>query len=493
MYQGNYFSIDNFAGGYAGNLRSTKLKLTQAYDLDNIVVLPDGNGFRSRLGNSKFNASVMNTGANVQGIGYYIQEDLDEWLVAVCGDKIYKSDSLDGTMDDITGGLTVTAGADNQWDLVTFNDVLFGFGGPKAGPDAAFKFTGTGNAVVLTGNPSTPLAGAFAANNRMFGWAGSTMYWTVIGDAEDWSGSGSGSAVIGSLKDNESITGVKIISTNYVLVFKENSVHQMVISSAPFPTYSMFPTTGASGKSASVNIDGTVYFIAQNKHMYSTNGETIKEYSKLANNLWNSTQDARLPYVVGFRQEGDDYDWIVWLISTTGSTNNKAIIWDLNNNCWLQCTSGYKMNVAIPDSVGNVYLGGYDGFIYKPDQATTYADASEAANSGRIDSYWQTGWVSPDQIDKITQVRKLKVVYTPKASGVITVNYGYDGVANGTSFTLAQTVTASETYGDKSSILSGRGNTFECKISQSSTTIDMEIESIELSGKSYGQKDQTED
>jgi hypothetical protein len=266
----------------------------------------------------------------------------------------------------------------------------------------------------------------------------------------------------------------------------------MVISSAPFPMYSLFDNIGAVGKGAIVNVDGTVYFIAANGRMYSTNGETLQDYPKVADNLWNSVLTGYYQHIMGVRQKGTDFDWLVWMVTTTGTTNNLAIIWDLENKCWLRCTTGYKMNMAQQNVFNKVYTGGYDGKIYVPNTAATYADASETA-PGTITGYWQSGWITPDNIDKITQVRKLGVTYLPKASGSITLSYGYDGIANSASTTLAQTVGSTEVYGEKSAILSGRGNTFEFKISQSSSTIDSSIQSILISGKSAGQKDQAED
>jgi hypothetical protein len=490
-YNGKYFVLSDFKGGYAGNLPSTGLALNQAYDLDNIVVKTGGKGWRTRLGNAAVNATAMASGAAVQGIGDYTQADGDNWLMAVCGAKIFKSESYDGTMDDITASLTVTTG-DNHWDIFTFNDVCYGFGGPAATPNAAWKYTGSGNAVVLTGNPAVSLAGAFTANNRIFGWMGATMYWTIIGNGEDWTGAGSGSAVAGSLADNSVITSAKVISTNYVLVFKKEATYQMVISSAPFPMYSLFDNIGCVGKGAAVNVDGTVYFIASNGRMYSTNGATLKDYPKQADNLWASIPTAYYPHIMGTRQKGTDFDWLVWIV-TTSTTNNLAIIWDLENQCWLRCTTGYKMNVVGENAFHKNYLGGYDGKIYVPDTTATYADASETT-PGTIVGYWKSGWISPDNIDKITQVRKLGITYTPKASGSITLSYGYDGIGDSTTTTLAQTVnTTNEVYSQKSAVLSGRGNTFEFKISQSSAVIDTEIQSILISGKSFGQKDQTED
>lgn len=590
MYNGQYFSLTDFSGGYAGNLPSTQIALNQASSLDNIILMSGGKGFRSRLGNTKLGIAVLtiqdltytavasytagesvsiaytagatagsevvtvvgnaitiqiesgvstaaqvktkydlsaaavalatcavtgtagtaqtapvvaanlaiptiNSGAPIQGIGELLTASGVSDGIVVAGNKIYNTDAFDGAMHDITGSATITSGADNQWDIFTFNDSAICFGGPASNPNTPLKWAGTGNVATL--GASAPLAyGAFSANNRVFAFRTaanpSTMYWSIIGDPTDWSGAGSGSAVIGSLSDAQRITGAIVLSTNYVLVFKENSTHQMVISSAPFPVYSLFDNVGCVGKNAMVNVDGTVYFITSKGEMKATNGEEVISFPDSADDLWGAVQNSRLPYVCGFRHQGTDFDHIVWCVSTTGTTNNTSIVWDITNKCWLRNTTGFKMNVVGHDSFNNVYMGGYNGNIYIPEVTGRYADASETA-PGTISSYWQSGWISEGQIDKIVQVRKMTVVASPKASGTISVSYGFDGVVNSTTSTLSQVASSTENYVQKNLMISGRGNTFEYKIAQSSSTIDMKIQSILLQGKIYGQKGQAQD
>lgn len=495
MFQGKYFELENFKGGYAGNLPATQIGINQAKDLDNIMIKPGGLGFRSRLGNSKANSSgALNSGANIQGLGWYLQEDGDQWLLTIAGAKIYESVSAGTTFNDITGSVTVTAGANNLWDLFTFNNQILAFGGSLTAPDAPWKWAGTSNASAL-GGTSPSAYGGFTTNNRVFAFrtsaSPSSIYWSIIGDATDWSGSGSGSAIVGSLGDNQKVTAAIVISTNYVLIFKENATYQMVISSAPFPIYSLFDNVGCAGKHAAVNVDGTVFFITSQGEMLSTNGESIKRYPPVADDLWDAVTSTRLPYVNGFRQRGRDYDWLVWSVTTTGSTNNKAIVWDLLNECWLQCTTGFKMNAATEDPFGNTYLGGYDGFVYKPEQSGVYADASESPTT--ITSYWQSGWLNPESIEKIVQVRKFTGVLTPKASGSVTLSYGFDGIVNSSSTTLSQVAPSTEQYLQKDAYLTGRGNTFEYKLSLASSAIDMEVQKIILAGKVSGQKGQAQD
>lgn len=478
----------SFKGGYCGNFPEDQLSTDQAADLDNIVIKPSGLGFRTRLGNAKLNASAMNSGANVQGIGYLLQADGDNWLTAVCGNQFLHSASISGTFTNATGSITITAGANNKWDFVTFNDSILGFGGSSTSPDAPFTWSGTGNAAALGGTPPSAY-GAFSTNNRVFAFRTnanpSTIYWSIIGSAADWTGAGSGSAVIGSLSDNQKITAAVVISTNYLLVFKENSTYQMVISSSPFPSYTLFDNVGCVGKRAAVNIDGTVYFVTANKRMQSTNGETLQEYPNNADDLWNAVDSSTLEYAEGFRQKGADYDWLVWIVTIGGT--KRSIIWDLQNKCWLRCTTGYKMNTVSRIDTGAVFMGGTDGFIYKPDVAATYADASEAA-PGTITAYWRSGWLNPGTLDQISQVQKITAMYKTKATGNITIYYGFDFVPDSKNFTLSQVATSSETRTQRSSVLTGRGNIFQFKLQHSSSTIDSEMSGVLLNGKVYGQK-----
>jgi hypothetical protein len=469
-------------------LPEDQLETDQAADLDNIVLKPGGLGWRTRLGNSKHNGSALNSGANVQGINYLLQADGDNWLVAIAGTKLYQAASFGTTFTDITGTASITSGANNKWDILTFNDAAIGFGGSPTSPDAPFSWSGSGNAALLGGTAPSAY-GAFTTNNRVFAFRTaanpSTIYWSIIGSASDFSGSGSGSAVIGSLSDNQKITAAVVISTNYLLVFKENSTYQMVISSSPFPSYTLFDTVGCVGKRAAVNIDGTVYFVTANKRMQSTNGETLQEYPNNADDLWNAIDSSTLEYTEGFRQKGADYDWLVWIV--TISSTKRAIIWDLQNKCWLRASTGYKMNTVTRIDNGAVYMGGTDGFLYKPDMAATYADASESS-PGTITAYWRSGWLNPGVLDQIAQVQKLTLMFKTKASGSITIYYGFDYIPDTKNFTISQTATSTETRSQRSSMLTGRGNVVQFKIQQSSSTIDSEVTGYLLNGKVYGQK-----
>lgn len=491
MYQGQYITINNFSGGYCGNLVPTTLKNNQAMDLDNIVIKADGQGWRRRNGTQNSNNTFF--GGTVWGIGYLLQASGSDFIVVVAGDKIGSKTPSGSTFTDRTGSLTITNDATSRWDLFTFSDTTIGFGGPLATPDAPFKWTGSGNASALGGTPPTA-AGGFTANNRVFAFKTSanpsTIYWSVLGNAEDWTSSGSGSATVGTLNDNQTIVTAKVLSTNNVLVFKQTSTYNMIITSSPFPVYSLFQNTGCVGKHAAVNIDGIVYWINQRCRMVSTNGEEIQEYPPNANDLFDLIPTAQYPYISGIQQKGSDYNWLVWICPTNGSNGRMAIIWDLINKCWLRCSTGYEFSVATTLNSGIVYagcVGTLTGYVAIPDfSVSQFSDATSSISS--IFAYWRSGWMNIDALEKIVQVNRFQVEMTAQSTGTITVSYGFDFTLDSANFTLSQVATGSQLYVSRYNPVSGRGNYFNFKILQSNGTTGTQINQIVLRGKVYGQK-----
>lgn len=514
MYLGKEIKFADFSGGLVTNRPITELDLNEFSDLDNVVVFPKGRGFRSRYGDTEYNSTAMATGAAVHGLGYYKQADQDEWLMAVCGTAIFKSE-FDGTMDTITGAVSVTTGQDNIWTFVTFNDVVMGFGGPPTAPDAPFVWNGTGNAAALGGTPPSAY-GAFQANNRVFAFRTaanrSRIQWSVLGNQADWTGSGSGSSDVWTA-DNDQLTAAAVLNTNTVLLFKENSVHQMQIGnlvSGAFPIFPLFVGTGCAGKHAVVVNDGLVYFITPQGKMKITDGARIVDEAELPrlsdiDDLWNGINSSRLQYIQGVFREGIDYQHVIWAVSygSAQTTHNRVFIWDVMNKCWLQNTTGYDTNVFTKTQSGTLYGGHYNGKIYKKDASTTtYTDASES--SAVVDAYITSGWINSGKFEPIKQPRKLNVSFMTQTAGQIRIFYGFDFSGLITQNNINQAATNSAVWNTSiwdSSFWSsaginmkpirvvGRGNFFQYKIQSPTESYPMKINGFTMSGKEYGQKE----
>lgn len=352
--------------------------------------------------------------------------------MAIAGNKIFKSE-FDGVMDEITGAVTVTAGNDNLWTNAVMNDLSISVGGNRAS-DVPFKWSGSGNSAVLGG---TPPVGSFgiAANNRFF--IGNTvalpsrLYWSILGNPEDWSGAGSGSVDV-QTSDNDVLVGAALISYNHLLLFKQNSIHDLILSSAPFPLYPLFRNVGAVSKRGIVNVEGMIYFITPEPRMKATNGTQVFDSSNpgntgitdLIDNVFDSLNKSRLQYLHGTYYRRLHQIW--WVASSSSATTDDiCIIWDLNRKCWLRHPSGFKFNSITIAQDRIPYGGDYSGKIYQLDVSGVSSDASESS-PGTITSYWRTGWIDIEQMLNSKNFPYLEVNYVAQTSGTFDFGYGYD-------------------------------------------------------------------
>lgn len=501
-------TFKDFSGGQASAKGETSLATNEFKELNNVVILPSGSGLRSKPGNTEFNSSAMSGGHPVMGIGYYEQVDDDYWLMAVCDNKVFKSDSFDGTMDDISGSLTITADQDNLWQIFTFNDLAIGVGGPLGAPNAPWKWSGTGNAAVLGGTPPSADFG-FVFNNRLFLGVQSTdtLYWSAIRAPEDWSTSGddgTGSAVIGKQDGGKLVAGVGL-NTNTALIFKTNGVTVMAGRESPFSFFPLSGFPGCAGKNAAIVVDGMCYYVTPQKRMVITDGERVfddRDFPRLSNvdDVWDDFDTDRLKFLQATEVRGRDFHWIVWssTVAAVPGENSFAVIWDLKNKCFITASSGFESNgfVYIPDK--GLYMAGYDGKIYKCLVEGTFTEASNGAAAPS----WE---VESDQLVLSSyirglQVQRANVLYRSRDDGEMTFSWGYDssgtsksttmtppGDVFGTSSLFGIAQFSSEKAVNQPVFTLGRGNTFKWKLSGSGE-LDYRIHGVSLYGKQSGTK-----
>lgn len=474
MRQSKALRFTDFSGGLNTKSPVTALELNQALDLQNINLLPSG-GFRKRQGNSVFNSSAMSSGAADTGLGYFRKSDGTEWLVTICGTKIFKSE-FDGTMDDVSAALTITTGANNIWTCSTMNDLIIFVGGARA-TDVPIKWSGSGNAAILGGTPPVGLF-TIQANNRLF--IGNTVAnpsrinWSILGNPEDWSGAGSGSQDV-STNDGDTLVGAARLGPDHLLLFKQNSIHDMVIRTSPFPVFPLFRNVGAVSPRAIVEVDGMVYFLTAEPRMRATDGTHIYDdanpgptgITSYIDDVWDSLSKARLQYAHGIYYKKQRQ--ILWFVSTTSATTHDyCIVWDLVRRCWLRHPTGYKMNTSaiLQDRV--LYTGAYDGKVYQQDVASVSNDASETTSL--VDGYWRSGWADLNSMIQGKSFPYVDLNYTTQSSGTFQFSYGFDFTQDRITETIPMTaggsvygtaVYGTSTFGgqtDKSKIVFTKGN-----------------------------------
>jgi hypothetical protein len=410
----------DFTGGLNTAAPVTSLRENQAVDLQNINLLPTG-GFEKRRGNTAFNSSAMESGAAIHGLGYYRQADSDEFLVAVVGAKIYSS-PMTGTMTDRTGALSITAGSNNIWTPFVMNDNIHFVGGA---PDTPLVWTGSGNATALGGSPP---AGNFGLTHNRRAFIGNTtanpsrIAWSILGDPTDWSGTGSGTQDIQEGDGDTLVCGVPL-NTNRLILFKQNSMHDLTTSSSPFPTFPIARGVGCAGKLAWVVVNGVIYFITPQGRMKSYDGAAILDYPDIIDNTWDALNMGRYQFICG--QHNKRTDQIYWYCSNgSSSSNNYCIVWDVSKKAWLRHTSGHGMNVSANAQNGTIYSAAYDGKIYKMDVEATFTDASESSSA--INAYWRSGWLDLEKMIETKYFPYMDISFTTQSAGTLSLSYGFD-------------------------------------------------------------------
>lgn len=468
--------MNDFSGGLNTFDPEYNSPLKQSPDLDNIVLLDKG--FKKRNGDVAWNASAMiSSSTGITGLGYIQFNNGTQFLNAVAGTKFFTDSGLSGTMTDATGTLTITTGQDNLWTPVNYNNLQLWFGGA---PDVPFQYSGTGNATALGGTPLS-VATAFAANNRVFGISTaanpSRIYWTIIGDPNDWAGAGSGNADVAK-SDGEALQCGVVVGPDTALLFKNSSTHLMVLTRAPFPIYQLQKGIGVAGRNAYAYANGTVYIVTPGLRMKSTqDGVNFQTYPNDINDIWDSINPNRLKYIQGIYYQ--PLEWIMWTVSTGSSTtNNYLVIWDIKRKCFLRCTTGFKSNVLAMVQNRRLFAGHYDGKVYEKLKSTIFSDASETS-PGAIDAYWRSPYVNPGEgLDTTIHPLYLSVAALSEAASTLSLSYGFDftGVQTTQTYNLAAMgalwdvdLWDTGVWGGQNAIIlrqfvSGRGNLFSMKI-----------------------------
>jgi hypothetical protein len=494
--------VPDFGGGQCSAKGVSTLAPNEYAALDNIILRPGGNGFRSREGNTAHNSSAVASGSAITGLGYLQSNGGTEYLLAVAGTGIYADSNFTGTFSTVTGSLSITSGQNNAWTFFRASDSLIGVGGA---PDAPFKYTGTGNAALLGGSPPSGRFGFFYGNRAFIGSTTanpSRLNWSVLANVEDWTGTGSGSQDVDP-DDGDMLITAAPLNLNTVVLFKRNSMHLMTGRESPFPVFPLFSGIGCVGKKAAVVYKGLVYFITPNAKMAITDGNSFIEAAHLpdVDDVWQLVKSNRLAYLQGTVVYGRDFEWIVWAVTKEGTgVNDYAIVWDLRNQCWLTCSTGLEANAFTTTADKTVYMGGYDGKVYKTFAASTYTDASNS--SAAVSWTVESDWATLENLLGVKQVNRANVVFQTRASGTMAFSYGYDYAQTLTakSFSIVQTGAALwdtalwdsanwDGYAGKiqNVFTFGRGNVFKWRLS-GSTSVGYDVSKVSLFGKNKSQK-----
>lgn len=467
-----------------GGLNSTAgplgLEQNEFSDLLNIDFDKFGS-FGKRSGYTALNTSAFNSGARWTGLAWFELASGTRYIVGTCGNKLAKMDALDGTWDDITGALTITAG--NLTDFSIFRDNLLG----TNGVDVPFLWNGAGNGAVMSVPPSLTKAKSvevfssytFLANVTVGGTDyKSRLYWSALDSITSWDAADFNDVY---RDDGQTIVAIKTLADRLV-IFKERSIHLAFFTGdadVPFRFQKSNSSVGCIAQFSVQEIDNGLVFLATDGLYFFDGNNSFKISDRISTTIqgYNNVQFAQASSMY---QHSKNRYWLA-LPSASSSTNNSLIIWDSFNNALSLYDNMAPSCMTMVYNSGideRPYWGDYSGFVYRGDVGT---DDYPLNVQTAIDAYAYTRWIDFDDLCDQKGIPNIYIYYALN-SGILSLSYAYD-FNNGDQYTLtfsmstSTAVYGSATYGMstyastggavKRQDLTGRGRTVRFKFANS--------------------------
>jgi len=402
--------FDFFAntGGLNDGFAPMAIADNEASDLQNIVLSTYGT-FKTRDGYAKLNSLTLGASVICTGLKYYAPTSGTKYIVGIFdNDKIYKMDyqiggGPDGTWDDITGLVSFLVSQNNLASFAVGEDVLMIEDGLNT--TAPFKWDGSGNVEDLGGSPpnATMIAYhknmAFAAGNNTYP---STLYFTDVGNIENWTTGISGNVSIATNDGSE----IRVIMPGYdaLYIWKDYSIWRLSGDDKDtFQLQRMITGVGCSSPKAVSRIGNDFFFTSTQGDTYLYDGAIkLLNISTKVQGTINNANFSRWQYAVS-EQFNDDY---YLSFSNTGmSTHNRILVFDSFNQAWVKFTGMNANAMAVADDgVGEDMLifGDYGGFVYKYPSGTN--DADTAIDAFYTTKHFRFPQLNPDKDWKLLNV-----------------------------------------------------------------------------------------
>jgi hypothetical protein len=428
-------SLGSLGGGLNSTASALALADNEASDLKNIEFSVFGS-VAKRNGYTRLNTSAANSGATCTGLTW-VTLGGTSFLVGTFGDQIMKQDGLDGTWDDITGGVTITAGNDNLFTFTVLDDLMLA----TNNVDPVIKWTGTGN--VAAGDVPTGLTDAqwtetwnnfaFYANTLVSGTRHSTrIYWSNLKDPTTWTATDFNDV---GKNDGQAITGIRGIGDQFI-IFKEHSIWKMLFtgdSDVPFVFQETPADVGCISGYSIQEVNNGLVFLAEDG-LYFFDGVDAVKVSNRLNTTFSSFEDNRFDTAVSSYQHSKNRYWLSFTTSGA-STHNRILIWDTANNAFsvyygadaAADANQYEANAFTIVNTGGeerLYHGDYAGFSYRNDSGTNDHPGGTATDTA-IAAFWKSKWFSFGDLINKKGVPHL-TFYHQIADTTIKFSYSFD-------------------------------------------------------------------
>lgn len=360
---------------------------------------------QKRQGTKKYASTQVAGGYPVQQLMMY------EWgstrhLLALCNGTLARLNS--DTWTAITGSLTFTAGQDNRISTTHFRD---GTGnlivGNAPGTGKLWKWTGSGNAEVLTATGIGPQYAADIVEYEGSLWALNTANGdTILERSSDQDSTSWPADYYMHLSRESPGVGMSRHGKQGLVVFFQRSTYVVYFNPMSNPPWVGRPIDnriGCISRDSIVYDRGITYWAGPDGfyRLRSASGP-VEFIGHAVGDAWANLGAARRSKITGFAR-GGTFSEIVWLASDGSSTEHDiTFVWNPETNSWalFESLSGYlHYNCGCDwqdsDSHHITLLGDYSGYVWAAwgddEYDTGYLDGGETGAA--VQSRLQTGFL----------------------------------------------------------------------------------------------------
>lgn len=350
-----------------------------------------------RKGFAPLNASALNGGATVTACGKHDFSASSSETWAVCGNKFYED--VDGTPDDRTSTMTITAGDDNTFEQADASGTLILTNGVSG--DTIIKWaTLGGNIAALDVDSRFTTAKHVEYWDRTLWFAnlssGVNRVWrSDQGDTETY-------GALNFYSYDKDITGIKK-GPGGLIVHTPNSIHLLALtgdSNTPYRKQDILISEdklgGTESGRAIINIPGfgQAFIRRDGIYMLHTDHRVEKISRKLdGSRFWDNVNGDRLVQSFAYI---DPLMGLAWFWVPYGASQNEMNYgialdyWkshDIGEFIWQGPDTDNERNCGAFFS-GKPHLGDFAGFVQKHENTT-------ADNAAAIDGWYETGQMPP--------------------------------------------------------------------------------------------------
>lgn len=428
------FRYFDASGGLNNKVSPILIKDNEASDLQNVIFDTTGE-IDTRNGFAKLNSASVGDSTSCTGVKYYELSNGNQYLVAVFDDgtiqKMDYSGGPDGTWDDITGALSFSNGVNIPASFTVGEDTLIIEDG--IGTTAPYKWTSSGNAAALGGSPPNATIVtyhknmAFAAGNST---SPSTLYFSDVGDIENWTTGLSGNIDIEN-NDGSIIRGL-IPGFDGLYIFKDTSIWRLSGDDKDnFVLQRMIPDLGTLSNQSLTRLGSDIIFVSSQGDVFIYDGSIgVRKISSKVDGTIDAANFSRFAYAKGIIFRDDFYASIS---SSAATTHDTVLYFDtflnawskfdgMNVNCWDVADDGSGQDILV--------FGDYTGFVYD------YPNGTDDAGTA-ISSYFTTKqYIFNEMPNSLKDLRFIDVFANVKGDYDLTIDVMIDFQSSGSEYNI---------------------------------------------------------